>query len=85
MSSPSPDPHAAAVTRTGRMSEEVPKPLPSPDELIAWGICPVKPEFVRSIIGKVAQEAVTGSGRGAESKSKSRLKKVRSASVAAHS
>jgi|LauGreSuBDMM15SN_2_FD.fasta_scaffold473121_2 hypothetical protein len=48
----------------------------TPDELIAKGICPVKPEFIRTIVKKAVQDAVTGSGMGAETKSKSKQKKV---------
>lgn len=71
-------------SRARRMSAEGPKPLSSSEELIAKGICPVKPEFVRNVIGKITQDAVTGSGMGAESKSKKSLKKVCATSVAAH-
>ena len=48
---------------------------PTPDELIAKGICPVKSEFVRNVV-KTVQDAVTGAGKGAEIKSKNKQKKV---------
>ncbi|GAX79261.1 hypothetical protein CEUSTIGMA_g6701.t1 [Chlamydomonas eustigma] len=52
------------------------KPILSPEELIAKGICPVKPEYIRQI-SKVVQDAVTGAGQGTNGKSKSKIKKER--------
>jgi hypothetical protein len=51
------------------------KPVLTPEELIAKGICPVKPEYIRKI-SKVVQVAVTGEGQGTNGKSKSKIKKV---------
>ena len=48
---------------------------PTPDELVAKGICPVKPEYIRNVV-KTVQDALTGAGKGAEIKSKNKQKKV---------
>lgn len=53
------------------------EPRPSPEELIARGIAPIKPEFVVDARPKVAVEAVKAEGAFAEKKSRRKIKEVR--------